>query len=68
MEYIRSKSDNIQKAGIHFLFASIEAVGLLFLFAKITNRTIEQLNSGWTLLLYVLLVVLILLVFGRKEQ
>lgn len=68
MEYIRANSATIQKAGIHFFIASIEAIGMMFLFAKITNRAIETWNAGLSILLYLLLVVLLLLIFGRKDK
>ncbi len=68
MEYIRTKSAIIQKAGIQFFTASIEAIGLMFLFAKIANQAIETWNTGLTVLLYLLLVILLLLIFSRKDK
>ena len=67
MEMIRVKAVDIQKFGIQFLVASMEAIGVMFLFAKLANKAIEQWDFSLTLILYLLLVVLLLLIFRKKE-
>ena len=67
MEQIRMKTEGLQKFGIHFLVASVEAIGILFLLAKIFNYTVEQWSVGVTFVLYLLLVILFVLILGKKN-
>lgn len=67
MEQIRLNAEGIQRLGIHFFIASIEAVGILFLLAKLLNHSIEQWSFGITVLLYILLVILFVLILGKKN-
>ncbi len=68
MEQIRFNTEEIQRLGAQFFIASMEALGIIFLFAKISNYTIEQWSTGLTIVLYLLLVVLLLLIFLKKER
>ena len=67
MEQIRLKAEELQRFGIHFLVASMEAIGILFLLAKVLNHTVEQWSVGMTVLLYLLLVILFVLILGKKN-
>lgn len=67
MEQIRMRAEELQRLGVYFFVASIEAVGILFLLAKVMNYGVEQWNPGITFLLYILLVILFVLIFEKKE-
>ncbi len=68
MEQIRFNTEEIQRLGARFFIASMEALGIIFLLAKISNYTIEQWSTGLTIVLYLLLVVLLLMIFLKKER
>jgi len=68
MEQINVRAEMVKNWGIQFMIAMMEAMGVMFLLATISNQMIEQWNKGLSLLLYLLLVVFFLLLLGKREE